>query len=90
MTEASKNPANLHNRPAASSLSRRNFLERTSAALALTASVPMFASGQQTRDLSRDHQKGPNESQPGPVNRTLDQADSAKRFVCGAQLPDPP
>ena len=61
-------------------LSRRNFLERGSAAFAVAASLPILASGQQTRDSSRDDHKGHNESQPGPGNRTLDASNPDSAF----------
>lgn len=72
MTDEPNNPASPESQPAARNLSRRNFLERASTALALTASVPLLASAQQTRDLSGDSYKGHNETQPGPDNRALD------------------
>jgi len=75
MTDETKNSANSEAQFAARNLSRRNFLERASTALALTASVPILASAQQTRDLSGDTHKGHNETQPGPDNRTLDQSE---------------
>jgi oxalate decarboxylase len=53
-------------------LSRRRFLERGSAVLAATASLPMIAAAQQTRDMSGDNHKGVNEAQPGPINKALD------------------
>ncbi|HKT90323.1 MAG TPA: cupin domain-containing protein [Candidatus Sulfotelmatobacter sp.] len=80
MTEENKNPAHPETQPAARNLSRRNFLERASTALALTASAPILASAQQTRDQSGDNHKGQNETQPGPVNRTLDQSEPDSAF----------
>jgi oxalate decarboxylase len=57
------------------SLSRRRFLERSSAALAVMASLPMMAAAQQTRDMSGDNHKGVNEAQPGTRNSVLDSAE---------------
>lgn len=53
-------------------LSRRSFLGKGSAALALTATLPMMASAQQIRDMSGDTHTGVNETQPGPINKPLD------------------
>jgi oxalate decarboxylase len=61
-------------------LSRRNFLERSSAALAVAAGFPILASAQQTRDMSGDDHKGINETQPGPINKTLDAAEPDSVF----------
>ena len=80
MTDETKNSANSETQPAARNLSRRNFLERASTALAVTASVPILASGQQTRDLSGDTHKGQNETQPGPRNRPLDESEPDSAF----------
>ncbi len=57
-----------------SRLSRRHFLEKGSAVLALTASLPIVAAAQQTRDMSGDNHKSANEAQPGPINKVLDEA----------------
>lgn len=54
------------------SLSRRRFLERSSAMLAMAASLPVVASAQQVKDMSGDSHTGINETQPGPINKTLD------------------
>ena len=61
-------------------LSRRNFLERGSAALAAAASLPILASAQQSRDLSGDNHKGVNETQPGPINKPLDASEPDSAF----------
>jgi oxalate decarboxylase len=61
-------------------LSRRNFLERSSAALAVAASFRILASAQQTRYMSGDDHKGINETQPGPINKTLDAAEPDSVF----------
>src|ERR1700745_217649 len=66
--------------PPKTDLSRRNFLERSSAALAVAATLPILASAQQTRDLSGDDHKGINETQPGPINKTLDASDADSVF----------
>ena len=66
--------------PHKTDLSRRNFLERSSAALAVAATLPILASAQQTRDLSGDDHKGINETQPGPINKTLDASDADSVF----------
>jgi oxalate decarboxylase len=60
--------------------SRRNFLGRSSAALAAAASLPILASAQQTRDMSGDNHKGVNETQPGPVNKPLDASEPDSVF----------
>ena len=56
-------------------LSRRSFLEKGSAVLAAGASLPMLAAAQQTRDMSGDTHTGVNETQPGPINKTLDSSE---------------
>jgi oxalate decarboxylase len=61
-------------------LSRRSFLERGSVALALTAGLPVIAAAQQTRDMSRDTHAGVNETQPGPINKTLDSSEPDSVF----------
>src|ERR1700739_42793 len=63
-----------------SSLSRRNFLERGSVTLAVAAAVPLLASAQQTQQMTRDDHAGHNESQPGPINKTLDAAEPDSVF----------
>jgi oxalate decarboxylase len=55
--------------------SRRCFLGKTSAVLAVAATSPILAAAQQTVDKSGDHHTGVNEQQPGPRNPTLDQAE---------------
>lgn len=62
------------------SLSRRSFLGKGSAALALTASLPMLAAAQQTRDMRGDNHTSVNEKQPGPINKTLDAAEPDSVF----------
>jgi oxalate decarboxylase len=65
-------------KPTTSALSRRRFLEKSSAVLAATASLPMLAAAQQAqqkRDLTGDSHTGVNETQPGPINKTLDSAE---------------
>jgi oxalate decarboxylase len=56
-------------------LSRRSFLEKTSAAIAAAATLPVVAAAQQTIDKSGDNHSGVNEQQPGPRNAVLDQAE---------------
>ena len=55
-------------------LSRRRFLERSSAVLAAAAIAPVTASAQQgqTRDMSGDKHTGVNEKQLGPQNPTAE------------------
>ena len=60
--------------------SRRNFLERSSAALAVAASLPIFASAQQARDMSGDTHQGVNETEPGTRNKTLDASEPDSGF----------
>jgi oxalate decarboxylase len=55
--------------------SRRSFLGKTSAVLAMAATSPILAGAQQTVDKSGDSHTGVNEQQPGPRNPTLDQAE---------------
>jgi oxalate decarboxylase len=55
--------------------SRRCFLGKTSAVLAVAATSPILAAAQQTIDKSGDNHTGVNEQQPGPRNPTLDQAE---------------
>lgn len=66
--------------PHKTDLSRRNFLERSSAALAVAATLPILASAQQTRDQSGDDHKGINETQPGPINKALDASEPDSVF----------
>ena len=54
---------------------RRKFLGKTSAVLAVAAASPILAAAQQTVDRSGDNHTGVNEQQPGPRNPTLDQAE---------------
>jgi oxalate decarboxylase len=56
-------------------LTRRRFLGASSAAVALAAGLPIAAAAQQTPDKSGDSHTGANESQPGPRNPVLDQAE---------------
>jgi oxalate decarboxylase len=55
--------------------SRRCFLGKTSAVLAVAATSPILSAAQQTVDKSGDNHTGVNEQQPGPRNPTLDQAE---------------
>src|ERR1700710_3104445 len=54
---------------------RRSFLGRTSAVLAMAATSPILVAAQQTADKSNDSHTGVNEEQPGPRNPTPDQAE---------------
>ncbi|HTF66263.1 MAG TPA: cupin domain-containing protein [Edaphobacter sp.] len=54
---------------------RRSFLGKTSAVLAMAATSPILAAAQQTVDKSGDNHTGVNEQQLGPRNPTLDQAE---------------
>jgi oxalate decarboxylase len=54
---------------------RRSFLGKTSAVLAMAATSPILVAAQQTADKSGDSHTGVNEEQPGPRNPTLDQAE---------------
>jgi oxalate decarboxylase len=56
------------------SLTRRVFLTKT-AALAAVAGLPVAGAQQQTPDKSGDSHTGVNETQPGPKNPALDQAE---------------
>src|SRR5260370_19327799 len=58
-------------------LNRRSFLEKSSAALALTASLGL---AQQTRNGNGDSHTGNNETQPGPVNKTIDALEPNSAF----------
>ncbi|RRA49163.1 cupin domain-containing protein [Acidipila sp. EB88] len=53
-------------------LSRRRFLERSSALLAAAASLPLVAAAQQSADKNGDTHTGVNERQPGPDTKALD------------------
>jgi oxalate decarboxylase len=55
-------------------MSRRSFLERTSAALAAAAAVPLAAAAQERS------QAGANLTQPGPKNAALDRAEQDSAF----------
>ncbi|MDX6458728.1 MAG: oxalate decarboxylase, partial [Acidobacteriaceae bacterium] len=55
--------------------SRRCFLGKTSAVLAVAATSPILAAAQQTVDKSGDNHTGVNEQQPGPRNPTFVQAE---------------
>ena len=61
-------------------LSRRKFLEKTSAVLAATAALPIAAAAQQTLDQSKDNHTGANEQQIGPQNKVLDQSEPDEVF----------
>jgi oxalate decarboxylase len=54
---------------------RRSFLGKTSAVLAMAATSPILVAAQQTADKSGDSHTGANEEQPGPRNPALDQAE---------------
>lgn len=56
-------------------ISRRSFLGRSSAALALTAGLPIIGAAQQVKDMSGDPHNGDNEKQLGPRNPALDAQD---------------
>jgi oxalate decarboxylase len=53
-------------------VSRRSFLEKTSAALAAAVSLPILAAAQQTKDMSGDPHTGVNEQALGPKNPVLE------------------
>jgi oxalate decarboxylase len=53
-------------------VSRRSFLEKTSAALAAAVSLPILAAAQQTKDISGDKHTGANEQELGPKNPGLE------------------
>jgi oxalate decarboxylase len=61
-------------------LSRRKFLEQSSAVLAATAALPLAAAAQQTIDQSKDNHTGANEQQIGPRNKVLDQSEPDEVF----------
>lgn len=52
-------------------LSRRRFLERSSAALAAAAALPLAVAAQEGQNRTADHHQ-PNESEPGPNNTVVD------------------
>jgi len=56
-------------------LTRRRFLGATSAALTAGIASPLLAAAQQTPDKNNGSHAGKNESQPGPRNSALDQAE---------------
>jgi oxalate decarboxylase len=53
-------------------VSRRSFLEKTSAALAAAVSLPILAAAQQAKDLSGNKHTGANEQELGPKNPSLE------------------
>src|ERR1700678_695801 len=53
-------------------VSRRSFLEKTSAALAAAVSLPILAAAQQAKDQSGDKHTGANEQEVGPKNPVLE------------------
>ena len=53
-------------------VSRRSFLEKTSAAVVAAVSLPILGAGQQTKDMSRDTHTGINEQELGPKNPALE------------------
>jgi oxalate decarboxylase len=59
---------------------RRSFIGKTSAVLAVAATSPILAAAQQTVDKTGDNHTGVNERQPGPKNPTLDQAEPDSVF----------
>ena len=65
---------------ASDKLSRRSFLEKGSVVLAASASLPILAAAQQTRDMGGDTHTGVNEAQPGPINKTLDSSEPDSVF----------
>ena len=56
-------------------LTRRRFLGASSASLAIAATLPIAGAAQQAADKTRDSHAGANQTQPGPRNRALDQAE---------------
>jgi oxalate decarboxylase len=56
-------------------LTRRSFLGKGTVALAAAAGLPVAGAQQQTPDKSGDSHTGVNETQPGPKNPALDQAE---------------
>ena len=65
-------------------VSRRSFLEKTSAALVAAASLPILAAAQQTKDMSRDTHTGINEKELGPKNPGLEAQEQA--FAYGVKV----
>jgi oxalate decarboxylase len=49
--------------------------------LALGATLPIVTAAQQTRDTSKDDHKGINETQTGPINKTLDSSEPDSGFA---------
>src|ERR1700757_3819750 len=56
-------------------VSRRKFLAKGSVALSAATVLPMVTMAQQNKNEGKDSHQGVNESQPGPGNSTLDQAE---------------
>ena len=61
-------------------ISRRRFLERSSAAIAAVATLPIVAAAQQTPDKSGDTHTGVNERQPGPRNTVLEPSEPDSNY----------
>ena len=64
--------AEQDNRTSTECVSRRSFLEKTSAAVVAAVSLPILGAGQQTKDMSRDTHTGINEQELGPKNPALE------------------
>jgi len=60
------------NRISSDGVSRRSFLEKTSAVLVAAAGLPILATAQQKKDMSRDTHTGINEQEFGPRNPGLE------------------
>jgi len=75
--------AEQDNRTSTEGVSRRSFLEKTSAAVVAAVSLPILAVGQQTKDLSRDTHTGINEQELGPKNTALEAQEPESMYPPG-------
>src|ERR1700678_1070114 len=71
-------------------VSRRSFLEKTSAALAAAVSLPILAAAQQAKDQSGDKHSGANEQELGPKNPALEAQESDSVFPPMSDAGGPP
>jgi oxalate decarboxylase len=71
-------------------VSRRSFLEKTSAALAAAVSLPILAAAQQAKDQSGDKHTGANEQELGPKNPALEAQESDSVFPPMSDAGGPP
>src|ERR1700679_686472 len=71
-------------------VSRRSFLEKTSAALAAAVSLPILAAAQQAKDQSGDKHTGANEKELGPKNPALEAQEPDSVFPTMSDAGGPP